>query len=65
MNEKDIQNLQETVAHQEQQINDLSDMLIAQGHAIDTLKKEIAKLQGKLEQMDEDGPAADQKPPHY
>lgn len=66
MNEKDIQNLQETVAHQEQQINDLSDMIIAQGHAMSALEKEVMKLQGKMAQMDEGGEqAADQKPPHY
>ncbi|MFK7839561.1 MAG: SlyX family protein [Bdellovibrionales bacterium] len=63
--EHDIQNLQETVAHQDQQINDLSDMIIAQGSAIDALKKEVNKLQGKLEQMGDDAPEADQKPPHY
>lgn len=64
--EQDIQNLQETVAHQEQQINDLSDMIIAQGQAIDAFKKEILKLQGKMEQINEGGEqVADQKPPHY
>jgi len=66
MSTQDIQNLQETVAHQEQQIIDLSDMIIAQGRAIDALKKEVLKLQGKMEQMDEGGAqAANQKPPHY
>jgi len=66
MSEQDIQNLQETVAHQEQQITDLSDMLVAQSHEIDALKKELLKIQGKMEQMDEGGEqAADQKPPHY
>jgi len=64
--DRDIQNLQETVAHQEQQINDLSDMIIAQGNAIETLNKEILKLQGKLERMDDGGEqVANQKPPHY
>ena len=61
-----IQNLQETVTHQEQQINDLSDMIIAQGRAIESLNKEILKLQGKLERMDDGSEqAANQKPPHY
>jgi len=64
--EKEIQNLQETVAHQEQQINDLSDMLVAQSHEIDALKKELLKLQGKIENFSDDtSQAADQKPPHY
>lgn len=61
----DIQSLQETVAHQEQQINDLSDMLVAQGHEIDTLRKEIMKLQGKIENGGEEAQPADQRPPHY
>jgi len=65
MSEQDIQNLQETVAHQEQQINDLSDMIITQGNAIDKLQKELKKLQGKMEQMDEGAPEANQPPPHY
>jgi len=57
--------IEETLAHQEQQINDLSDMIISQGKEIDTLKKEVQKLQGKLEQINEDAPEADQPPPHY
>ena len=65
MTENAIQDLQETVTHQEQQINDLSEMIITQGHTIDALKKEVSKLQGKLEQMDEGAPEANQKPPHY
>lgn len=65
MSEEKIQELQETTAHQEQQINDLSDMIIAQGHAIDALKKEISKLQGKVENIEEGAPEADQRPPHY
>lgn len=65
MSAQDIQNLQETVAHQEQQINDLSDMIIRQGHEINALRKEISKLQGKVENIEEGAPAADQKPPHY
>jgi uncharacterized coiled-coil protein SlyX len=65
MSDGAIQNLQETVAHQEQQISDLSDMIITQGHEIDTLKKELLKLQGKVENIEESAPEADQRPPHY
>jgi len=57
--------IEETLAFQEQQISDLSDMIIAQGNAIDKLEKEVQKLQGKLEQINEDAPEANQPPPHY
>ena len=66
MSEDKLNKVEETLAHQEQQINDLSDMIIAQGHEIDSLKKQLSKLQGKIENIEDgDTPAADQKPPHY
>ena len=65
MPENKIDNIEEALAHQEQQISDLSDMVIAQGQEISTLKKHIQKLEGKLEDMGEDAGPADQKPPHY
>ena len=54
MSEEKINKIEETLAHQEQQINDLSDMLIAQGREIDMLKKQVSKLEGKIENI-EDG----------
>jgi SlyX protein len=57
--------IEETLAHQEQQINDLSDMLIAQGRDIEKLQKQLQKLEGKLEQVTEGDQPANQKPPHY
>lgn len=77
MSEKEtIQYMQETIEHQNRQIFDLSDMLIMQGKDIKALQKQIQKLQGKLESMDEVGggspanlsvseQAAMNKPPHY
>ena len=65
MSEKEIQDLQETVSHHEQQINDLSDILIVQSKLIETLKKDITKMQGKIETLEDGAPEADQKPPHY
>lgn len=66
MTNQKINKVEETLAHQEQQINDLSDMLIAQGREIDVLKKQVSKLEGKIENIEDgDTPAANQKPPHY
>lgn len=66
MTEEKINTIEETLAHQEQQINDLSDMLIAQGREIEMLQQEIMKLQGKIENMDEgEAQPANQRPPHY
>jgi len=65
MSESKINQIEEVLAHQEQQINDLSEMLIAQNDEINLLKKDILKLQGKVDDMGEDAPTADQKPPHY
>jgi uncharacterized coiled-coil protein SlyX len=77
MSEKRLQTLEETLTHQDQQITDLSEMLILQGREITKLHKEIAKLNGKLEATGnhsghgEGEPlsgadfAAQNKPPHY
>ena len=77
MSETRLQTLEETLAHQDQQIADLSEMLILQGREIAKLHKEITKLNGKLETMGnhsghgESEPlggadfAAQNKPPHY
>ena len=65
MTDKDDSQIEETLAHQEQQINDLSEMLIAQSRDIETLQKKLLKLEGKIEETAEGGAIADQKPPHY
>lgn len=66
MTEEKLNAIEETLAHQEQQIQDLSDMVVTQGREMDTLRKEILKLQGKIENMDEgEQQPANQKPPHY
>lgn len=63
--------IEETIAHQDQQLADLSEMVIHQGEEIAALKRHIGKLEGKLETL-KDSEAqsghvdiADQKPPHY
>ncbi len=65
MTQENINQIEETLAHQEQQIQDLSEMIIAQNRDIETLQKKLEKLEGKLGQMTEEGEPANQKPPHY
>ncbi|MCB9982976.1 MAG: SlyX family protein [Rhodospirillales bacterium] len=77
MNNEALDKIEETLAHQEQQIIDLSDMVITQGRDIDLLKKHIRQLENKIDVLEdeaaigEDKPlsvteqAARAKPPHY
>lgn len=65
MSEDKLNAIEELLAHQDQQITDLSDMLIRQGRELDALKKHVEKLEGKLEQFSDEPQAANQKPPHY
>ena len=77
MTDETIINLQETLAHHDRQINDLSDIIIKQGEDIDRLKKHILKLEDKITQIEDDAPSGDgktmsvsdiaarDKPPHY
>jgi len=69
--------LEEALAHQEQQINDLNDIVTKQWNEIDALKKQLTRLGAKLEQVEEIAKegnneplsaieeAALNKPPHY
>lgn len=77
MTENRIQKLEEALAHQDQQIADLSEMLIRQNKDIAALRAEITKLGGRVESLqdtlesNENSPrsisdeAAQNKPPHY
>lgn len=55
--------------HQEQQISDLSKMVVQQWGEIDLLKKHIRKLQGDIDAVTETADrlssGANEKPPHY
>lgn len=76
MNDKN-HHIEEILAHQERQIQDLNDMVLRQWHEIDVLKKGFEKLQGKINLIDATGAgsaeellsvseqAARDKPPHY
>ena len=74
-----VHKLEEALAHQDQQISDLSEMLILQGREISKLERDIKKLNAKIdlyetdmEESGEDGKplsasefAAQNKPPHW
>ena len=72
-----IQELEITLAHQEQQIADLSEMMILQGREVSKLQRMLERLQSKFESFENaaaDGGeapknatefAAQNKPPHY
>ncbi len=78
MSEKKITQIEELLSHHDQQIQDLSEMIIRQGADIDRLKRHIQKLETNMQVMkdDRDTPqnesglsvsdiAARDKPPHY
>ncbi|MAZ76912.1 MAG: slyX family protein [Micavibrio sp.] len=75
MNDK-ADRLEETLAHQEQQIQDLNDVVTKQWAEIDRLTKMLGRLKDKVEDIEvskgDDGEglsvieeAALNKPPHY
>ena len=75
--EQRIQALEETISHQDQQIADLSEMMILQGRELSNTQRLLKKLEDKFEAFEEeaasgeDAPqnatefAARNKPPHY
>lgn len=76
MFEEKMNRIEEALAHQEQQIHDLSEMVIMQGAEIDSLKNRIVRLLDKVGLLEnssaENGKtvsiseqAAQDKPPHY
>jgi len=70
---KRLVEIERTIAYQDQQIQDLSDMVNAQWKDIDKLKKHLARARERLENLEnpspenasEDGPMVHEKPPHY
>lgn len=72
-----LNHIEETLAHQERQIQDLSDTVSRQWTEIDLLKKHLRKLQDKIDMVGQSvadagsenlsvtEQAARDKPPHY
>ncbi len=77
MTQDKIQEIEMLLAHQERQIQDLSDMIALQGKEISTLKTRLDRTQKKLVEIEAGGgaeqgenlsvaeQAARDKPPHY
>lgn len=58
--------IETTLAHHEQTIAELNDVITAQWKEIEALNRRLDKTLAKIEQLEdgEDAPT-DQKPPHY
>ncbi len=76
MNEDRLQKIETILAHQEQQIQDLSDGFIRQGREIDALKRRLELTTAKLSELEMAADSGDKalsvteqaardKPPHY
>lgn len=68
MSGETITQIQEILMHQEQQISDLSKMVVQQWGEIDLLKKHIRKMQNEIDAVTETADrlsGASEKPPHY
>ena len=77
MSEQKLNNIEETLAHHEQQIEDLNNIVTKQADEIDALKQRLKGLRDKIDVIEDmartrnsEAPsAADQaardKPPHY
>jgi SlyX protein len=64
--EKRIDELEIRMAHQDKSIGDLNDVITAQWKKLEMLERQMRRLGEEMEAMDGgDGPAANQKPPHY
>lgn len=60
--------LERRLAHHERMAEDLSAVLVDQARAIDLLKAQVARLRGRLTDLEagwETSPQDDKPPPHY
>lgn len=76
-NQHKMNALEETIAHQDKQIQDLNDVVTKQWNEIDTLKKQLIRLGAKMDEVEAiakensgegltvSEEAALNKPPHY
>ena len=66
--ESRVQALEELLAHRDAEQQDLSDMVNQQWKRIEALEREIERTKDRIISLEDDigdGPAADQKPPHW
>jgi SlyX protein len=60
-----IDDLEIRLAHQDQTIADLNDVITAQWKKLDALERQLKRLSEELQTMDQGDAPANQKPPHY
>jgi SlyX protein len=60
-----LNDLEIRVAHQDQTIAELNDVITAQWKKLDALERQMQRLGEELEAMDAGEIPANQKPPHY
>jgi SlyX protein len=63
-----MESVEERMAHLIRAVEDLSDIVAAQGHEIDTLTRRVHMLmerEAEREQTSAEAPAANVKPPHW
>lgn len=61
-----IEALETRVAHHEKTIGELNDVITAQWKQLEALERQLRRFGEELADMSAgDGPAANQKPPHY
>jgi SlyX protein len=60
-----INDLEIRMAHQDQTIAELNDVITAQWKKLDALERQLHRLGEELEAMDGSEAPANQKPPHY
>lgn len=69
MSEEQLNRIEETLIHQQQEIDSLNAVVTRQWEVIDRLTKRLEKVQEEMETMSFDGdgggPPANEKPPHY
>lgn len=68
MSDSRITELEVQLAHQSATVDELNDMVAKQWHEIDRLKKQMTRMTGRLESVEQTlpkGAADDQPPPHY
>ncbi len=61
-----IDELEMRVAHQDKTIGELNDVITAQWKQLEAMERQLRRFGEELEALDAmEGPAANQKPPHY
>lgn len=64
-----MSDLEERIAHLTRMVEDLSEVVVAQGREVDSLTRRVAMLMGREAEREAEGGGAvvlaDQRPPHW